>query len=1254
MRLEVLCAIACLVGPAWANGFYGYGPASDASLPRQNDVSSPEIPLTVPIVLYGEEFNSIFVNENGLLSFLTDIPQFISVQIPLHYPAIAPLYSNVDIGGRGNVFYRETQDPELLREATAKVQRYYPNLATPFTAQSIFIATWLEVGYFNEKSDKKNTFQVAIVTDGTESFVEFHYKDIQWIQAEAQTAGLPDARAQAGFMSTEINLFYTLPGSGTDRVENLNRWSNTDVPGFWMFRIGAIRDFGNVEPPQILESENTIDSTCNSHSTSCHSKADCIDHVEGFCCKCLTGYFGNGRACLQEDIPLRVNGKVSFDINGIKESEIVIQSYVITTDGRSYTALSKVPSVIGRDMQLINIISNIIGWLFAKPIGEALNGYQVTGGVFNQSADISFSKTKDRIEVHQQFQGLDVFDQLKLEAQIRGTIPPLPHNIKLSIPQFVQQFRKLSPGVLKAQGTVKITEESTEEELVVMTIDQTIHYTEWCTASPIITAPLRMKSARNFISYEDTESILRFASTNKISLLSENDDPCIAGQITCVNNSVCIPEGDNFRCVCNRGFETVYGEDGSNDYGCVDINECTTGSHRCDEAALCINEIGSFGCECRQGFTGDGFTCRRETQGCEELSCDKASECQETPEGAKCVCIQGFISNGEICVPNIEDDCISCSPFAWCNHTDDGHIKCTCYPGYSGDGNNCQPLQQYNTYAKTCMNNHCWCPPGLREYGDICVQDKAAPEHEGEVSCSEVNMCSPYGSCVEVETQRYECQCNPGYEGDGIDCQETQQSCLDGRDLCHQNAACILDDRSDRYICMCNKGFIGNGINCRSQDKCNEDSDCGAHASCSYSEITEVKECICEVNYVQDYGACIHQNCLECHPDAECVQDPETEVVCRCNPGFIGDGVTRCESEPETCGTADICHNNAQCIYDNESGYKCACDVGFEGNGLHCTPEKKTCYNTPSLCHEQANCVRIQDSFECECKEGYAGNGAVCKEIRQQKGGFLLVSKGIAIIQVPFQTSSSNPGRPIHLTYDQIAIGLTIDCGEGRVYWSDIGSKTIKSSLYDGKDSVDFMNSDSGIDSPEGLAVDWVNRKLYWTDSVSDTINTASLDSGERQEIVSNGLVNPRGIAVHPGRRKVFWSDWDRRAPKLEWSWLDGSGRTVLIQDHSVQLPNSLAIDFDQNELCWTDAGTKNIDCIGIDSGIRRTVVSNCSYPFGLAITFEKYYWTDWITQKVESAWKHTGASAGSLLVPPSGAGKLYGIAAVNDNCPRY
>lgn len=59
--------------------------------------------------------------------------------------------------------------------------------------------------------------------------------------------------------------------------------------------------------------------------------------------------------------------------------------------------------------------------------------------------------------------------------------------------------------------------------------------------------------------------------------------------------------------------------------------------------------------------------------------------------------------------------------------------------------------------------------------------------------------------------------------------------------------------------------------------------------------------------------------------------------------------------------------------------------------------------------------------------------------------------------------------------------------------------------------------------------------------------------------------------------RKLFWSDWNRNSPKIEWSNLDGSQREVFVQGPSVKLPNSIAIDWYTDEICWADAGLKSI-----------------------------------------------------------------------------
>lgn len=38
------------------------------------------------------------------------------------------------------------------------------------------------------------------------------------------------------------------------------------------------------------------------------------------------------------------------------------------------------------------------------------------------------------------------------------------------------------------------------------------------------------------------------------------------------------------------------------------------------------------------------------------------------------------------------------------------------------------------------------------------------------------------------------------------------------------------------------------------------------------------------------------------------------------------------------------------------------------------------------------------------------------------------------------------------------------------------------------------------------------------------------------------------------------------------------------------------------------------VECIEIENRTQRTAVANCSYPFGLTITRDNYYWTDWIS----------------------------------------
>lgn len=59
-----------------------------------------------------------------------------------------------------------------------------------------------------------------------------------------------------------------------------------------------------------------------------------------------------------------------------------------------------------------------------------------------------------------------------------------------------------------------------------------------------------------------------------------------------------------------------------------------------------------------------------------------------------------------------------------------------------------------------------------------------------------------------------------------------------------------------------------------------------------------------------------------------------------------------------------------------------------------------------------------------------------------------------------------------------------------------------------------------------------------------------------------------------PPPRRLYWSDWNRDSPKIEMSNMDGTDRTVLVND-GIELPNGLSLDSHTRQLCWADAGWK-------------------------------------------------------------------------------
>ena len=90
------------------------------------------------------------VNANGDISFLQPLSTFVPQPFPLDFQLIAPFWADSDTrpDEGGDVWYRETNDPDLFDRVKSLIRNSFINHAT-FEPESLFIATWDHIGVFS-------------------------------------------------------------------------------------------------------------------------------------------------------------------------------------------------------------------------------------------------------------------------------------------------------------------------------------------------------------------------------------------------------------------------------------------------------------------------------------------------------------------------------------------------------------------------------------------------------------------------------------------------------------------------------------------------------------------------------------------------------------------------------------------------------------------------------------------------------------------------------------------------------------------------------------------------------------------------------------------------------------------------------------------------------------------------------------------------------------------------------------------------
>ncbi|XP_069911654.1 nidogen-1 isoform X3 [Oryctolagus cuniculus] len=367
------------------------------------------------------------------------------------------------------------------------------------------------------------------------------------------------------------------PGSPTERTRSFQ----LPVEKFPQQHPQVI-DVDEVEETGVVFSYNTDSrQTCAHNRHQCSVHAECRDYATGFCCSCVAGYTGNGKQCVAEGSPQRVNGKVKGRIFvGTSQVPVVFEntdlhSYVVMNHGRSYTAISTIPETVGYSLLPLAPIGGIIGWMFAVEQDGFKNGFSITGGEFTRQAEVTFVGYPGKLVIKQQFSGIDEHGHLTIDTELEGHVPQIPFGSSVHIEPYTELYHYSSSD-----------------------IDECVEQPSVCGSHALCNnhpGTFRCECVEGY-RFSDQGTCVAIMDQRPINY-------CVTGLHDCdiPQRAQCVyTGGSSYTCSCLPGFSG----DGR---ACQDVDECQPS--RCHPDAFCYNTPGSFTCQCKPGYQGDGFRC---------------------------------------------------------------------------------------------------------------------------------------------------------------------------------------------------------------------------------------------------------------------------------------------------------------------------------------------------------------------------------------------------------------------------------------------------------------------------------------------------------------------------------------------------------------------------------------------------------------------------------------------------------------------
>lgn len=164
IRLEDKCPV---------NVLYPYGSQHGDHMTKSNET----IPFTLTenMFLFGKMRKELFIYSKGFVSFT---PNITDPELWLPYPeSVIAVYAShkLSIAMGGTIYFRQTEDPDVLSKANADVQAY--SAASSFTALKALVVTFKDIS--NTYGNDTNTFQVVIASSNIETYLLFNYLKLE-------------------------------------------------------------------------------------------------------------------------------------------------------------------------------------------------------------------------------------------------------------------------------------------------------------------------------------------------------------------------------------------------------------------------------------------------------------------------------------------------------------------------------------------------------------------------------------------------------------------------------------------------------------------------------------------------------------------------------------------------------------------------------------------------------------------------------------------------------------------------------------------------------------------------------------------------------------------------------------------------------------------------------------------------------------------------------------------------------------------